>query len=100
MQGRGLEADVGWIEIRLRDAGGREGIDELPTERGDVLDDAAPDERPVAEGGLVDPGRAGVHEVVADPERARRAAAGDDARGDRDQAAVADDADRPARRVH
>src|SRR5665811_2477061 len=99
MQGRGLEADIGWIEIRLRDAGGREGIDELPTERRNVVDDAAPDEGPVPERGLVDPRRPRVHEVVADPERAGRASAGHDAGRDRDEAAVADDPDRAPRRV-
>src|SRR4029450_7660647 len=43
-----------------------DGGDELAAERWDVRDDAAPHQVAVAEGGLVYPGRARVHQVVLD----------------------------------
>src|SRR5215212_7574265 len=70
-----------------------QGGDELAAERGDVGDYAAPDQVALAECGLVDPGRAGVLEVVFDAKRSRRADPIDYAGGDRDEPAVADDAD-------
>src|SRR5919107_2428256 len=70
-----------------------QGGDELAAEGGDVGDDAAPDQVALAECGLVDPGRAGVLEVVFDAKRSRRAYPIDYAGGDRDEPAVADDAD-------
>jgi hypothetical protein len=42
--------------------------DQLAAEVGDVVDDAAPHDAPVAERGLIDPGGARVHEVVLDAE--------------------------------
>src|SRR3712207_329835 len=68
--------------------------DQFAAEGGDVGDDAAPDEVAVAEGGLVGPGRPGVDQVVLDAEGTGGARAPDDPRGDGDEAAVADDADR------
>lgn len=46
---------------------------------GDVLDDASPDDVAVAERRFIDPGRAGVYQVVLDAQRPRRVRALDDA---------------------
>src|SRR5215218_5895104 len=70
-----------------------QGGDELAAEGGNVGDDAAPDQVSFAEGGLVDPSRAGVLEVAFDTQGSRRAGPLDYAGGDRDEPAVADDAD-------
>src|SRR5215210_8085082 len=70
-----------------------QGGDEFAAEVGDVGDHAAPDQVALAERRLVHPGRAGVLEVVFDPERPRRADPLHDAGGDRNEPTVADDAD-------
>src|ERR687898_473341 len=66
---------------------------QFAAEGGDVRDDAAPDQVPLAEGGLVHPSRPCVLQIVLDAEGASRADALHYAGGDGDQPAVADDPD-------
>src|SRR5215208_5689081 len=66
---------------------------ELSAEIWDVGHYAAPHEVAVAEGGLVHPGRARVHQIVLDAQAAGGALAVHDAGRDPDQASMADQAD-------
>src|SRR5918997_1116220 len=70
-----------------------DGGDEFAAEVGDVGDHAAPDQVAFAERRLVNPRRAGVLQVIFDPQRARGPRPIDYAGRDRDEPAVADDAD-------
>src|ERR671914_1458592 len=70
-----------------------QGGDEFAAEVGDVCDHAAPDQVAFTERRLVNPGRAGVLQVVFDSQRARSPRPIDYAGRDRDEPTVADDAD-------
>src|SRR5215204_1885187 len=83
---------IDWCDYQCASLLGQGG-DEFAAELGDVGDNAAPDQVPFAERRLVNPNRAGVLQVVFDPQRARGPRPIDDAGGDRDEPAVADDAD-------
>ena len=65
---------------------------EFAAEIGDVGDDAPPYEVAVAEGGLIHPGRAGIHQVVLDAQAAGGALAVHDPGRDPDQAGMLNNA--------
>jgi len=76
-----------------------EGGYQLAAESGDIRDYASPNKVAIAEGGFVDPESASVHEIVFDAKRAGGAPALDDASRNRDEATMADDANRLACRM-
>src|SRR6266508_6224537 len=66
-----------------------DGGDQFVAERRDVLHHTPPHDVAVAEGRLVDPGGAGVHQVVLDAEASGGPVPADDAGGDADEPGVA-----------
>src|SRR6266511_1303127 len=70
-----------------------DGSDQFVAERRDVLHHTPPHDVAVAESWLVDPGGAGVHQVVLDAEASGGPVSADDAGGDADEPGVADQPD-------